>query len=132
MVNWLFWVFGVGNRYEIEEWREDFRAEQEARIERDRPVIAAQAEAKQKQEAKAAQKEYKFTVLLEGVHEITRDMEEKLASWGCKDALVYYKPEGFGKVFLQFRRRADTCVDAVRSAKEDVKDAGYDCTVVGV
>jgi hypothetical protein len=68
-----------------------------------------------------------FTLILDGVPELTDDMTDALYEAGCDDALVGSRD---GVIFLDFTRQAVSLQEAVRSAISDVQAAGVSTKVV--
>jgi hypothetical protein len=66
-------------------------------------------------------KRYTFTILLDGIREVTEKLETALYEAGCDDALLW---KSKGRVGLDFTRRAKSKKEAVTSAKKDIERAG--------
>jgi hypothetical protein len=66
-------------------------------------------------------KKYTFTILLEGVAELTQALETALYEAGCEDALPW---KSKGKVGLDFTRAAKSKHAAIQSALRDIRRAG--------
>ncbi|MEX2121371.1 MAG: hypothetical protein WD847_17390 [Pirellulales bacterium] len=64
---------------------------------------------------------YSFTLLLEGVNEITDDLERVLYDAGCDDALLSASED---EVSLDFDREASSMFEAIRSAIHAVETCG--------
>jgi len=64
--------------------------------------------------------EYDFTLLFDGVSEITDDIERSLFEAGCDDATLSMRS---GRLYLTFSRRAQSMKDAIASAMNDVRKA---------
>lgn len=73
--------------------------------------------------------EYDFSLLLEGVYEVNRNVEDALFEAGCDDATISVR---FGRVFLNFSRSAQSLSAAVVSAICNVRDARIGATVLRV
>ncbi len=65
-------------------------------------------------------REYDFTLLLDGVSEIDAELEDALFEAGCSDATISMR---FGRVYLMFTRNATSMKDAVLSSIHNVRDA---------
>src|SRR5262249_9663020 len=65
---------------------------------------------------------HEFTLVLTGVTELTRELEYALFEAGCDDATLCLQG---GRVYLDFNRAGSTLEEAVASALEDVRRAGY-------
>jgi len=72
---------------------------------------------------------YSFVLLLEGVDEVTPNIEDALAAAGCTDALLGKRN---GRVYLDFDRSASSAEDAVLSAIRDAESAGIGARVLRV
>lgn len=70
-----------------------------------------------------------FTVILEGVEELSDRIENTLAEAGCGDASPI---RGEGVIYLKFDREAETLSGAVASAIDDVEAAGYRIASIGI
>lgn len=71
---------------------------------------------------------YKFTLVIKGVHEISTDLENTLYESGCDDTLIH---SNNGAVFLEFGRFAKSLEEAVQTAIKDVeKSKIYEVAVV--
>lgn len=64
--------------------------------------------------------EFEFTLLLDGISEITDEFEDAVFEAGCNDCTI---SERMGRVFVTFARRADSLKDAVVSAIQDLRRA---------
>lgn len=71
-------------------------------------------------------KTYQFTLLLDGINEITSNLEDALFEAGCNDALINYKN---GVVYLNFDREGDNLEQAIISAIKAVESIKTDTTV---
>ncbi|MGE3999293.1 MAG: helix-turn-helix domain-containing protein [Planctomycetaceae bacterium] len=74
-------------------------------------------------------REFDFTLVLSGLSAADRDAEEKLFNSGCDDATLSFRS---GRPFVTFTRAAASLKDAILSAIEDVKKAGFDVLRVDV
>jgi hypothetical protein len=72
-------------------------------------------------ENKSAVGTYAFTVILEGLRDITQDLEDRLFEAGCDDASL---GRCDGVVSLQFDRDSDSLAEAIGSAVRDITSAG--------
>lgn len=75
------------------------------------------------------QKEFEFTLLLDGPGRITRKVEDALFRAGCDDATISIRS---GRMRLTFSRSAPSLKDAILSAIRDVRASGIGATVVRV
>ena len=78
---------------------------------------------------RGAKREYDFTLLLDGIAEITTEVENALFEAGCDDATINVR---FGRVYLMFTREAASIKDAVISAIHNVRDAEIGVKVLRV
>jgi hypothetical protein len=67
-------------------------------------------------------KTHSFTLLIENVDEITIEMANKLYEAGCDDGSLHSRD---GHVYVDFDRKAPTLHDAIKSAQQDVGEAGF-------
>jgi len=75
-------------------------------------------------------KHHEFTLLLDGVSEITDELADAIYRAGCDDALLGIEN---GKAYLDFSREADSPMNAIVSAVLAVENAGIPgLKVVGV
>ncbi|HEX7376396.1 MAG TPA: hypothetical protein VF278_04755 [Pirellulales bacterium] len=65
---------------------------------------------------------YSFTVILDGLVDITQDLEDRLYEAGCDDALLSCTN---GVVYLEFDREAESLAEAIGSAVRDITAAGF-------
>jgi len=79
--------------------------------------------------SRSSQREYDFTLLLEGISEINAEVEDALFEAGCDDATINVR---FGRVYLMFSREAASIKDAVISAIRNVRDAAIGADVLRV
>lgn len=75
-----------------------------------------------------AMKTHQFTVILSGISELADDTANVLYEAGCDDATVCARN---GTVYVHFDRDAPSLDDALRSAIDDVRSAGYQVARVG-
>lgn len=72
---------------------------------------------------------YEFTLILAASLELTEDIADALFAAGCDDGT----PGTCNGVFsIDFHREAASLEDAIRSAIEDVRTAGYDVARVEI
>lgn len=65
---------------------------------------------------------YEFTIILGGIDELTDDAANRLFEAGCSDG----SPGQFaGECLVDFDRTAPTLEDAIRSAIENIRTAGF-------
>lgn len=65
---------------------------------------------------------YEFTIFLNGIDELTDDAADRLFEAGCNDG----SPGQFeGECFVDFDRNAVTLEDAIRSANDNIRAAGF-------
>ena len=69
--------------------------------------------------------EYKFTLTLSGVHELTPEVLDAFYEAGCDDALIGMRN---GVAYADFCRESASLSDAVLSATQDVRTAGFGAT----
>jgi hypothetical protein len=102
-------------------------------------VIAAMPEADQRAAKKLAETiiareysspgesvEFEFTLILDGVFQLTPEVMDAFDAAGCTDALLSRRD---GVVSMDFVRAAPTMQDAVTSAIREVEGAGIDARV---
>lgn len=78
---------------------------------------------------KACESEHDFTLVLDGVCELTEEVEDALFEAGCDDATLSVRHR---RAFLTFSRVAESLRDAILSAIRDVKKAGIGAEVLRV
>ena len=66
-------------------------------------------------------REYTFTIILDGIAELTQGLETALFEAGCDDALLW---KSKGKIGLDFTRSANAKKEANQSAIKDIRRAG--------
>ncbi len=76
-----------------------------------------------------SQREYDFTLLLDGISELNAELENALFEAGCDDATINVR---FGRVYLMFSREAASIKDAVISAIRNVGSAAIGARVLRV
>jgi hypothetical protein len=70
---------------------------------------------------KIREREYDFTLILDGIADLTPEVEDALFEAGCDDATLSLR---CGRAYLTFSRAAVTLADAILSAIQDVHKAG--------
>lgn len=75
------------------------------------------------------QNEYDFTLLLDGINQITPEVENALYKAGCDDATISIR---YGRMYLTFTRAANSFRNAVISAIKDVRKSKIGATVLRV
>ena len=65
---------------------------------------------------------FSFTVILEGLSDISEDLENRLFEAGCDDTLLCCTN---GVVYLEFDREAGSLAEAIGRAVQDITAAGY-------
>jgi hypothetical protein len=73
--------------------------------------------------------EHDFILVLDGITEITRTIEDALFQAGCDDATISSRS---GRVFLSFTRGSPSLLDAILSAIRDVEAAEIGATILRV
>ncbi len=74
-------------------------------------------------------KEFDFTLVLSGLSASDSGVEDKLFVSGCDDATLSFRS---GRPFLTFSREHDSLKDAILSAVDDVRKAGFDVLRVDI
>ncbi len=74
-------------------------------------------------------REFDFTLLLDGINELSTDVEDALFEAGCDDATISIRS---GRMYLTFSRSAASLKDAILSAIQDVRKSGIAATVLRV
>jgi hypothetical protein len=74
-------------------------------------------------------KTYHFTLILTGPLELTEDIADALFEAGCDDGTPGTCNEAFS---IDFHREASSLEEAIRSAIENVRTAGYDVSRVEI
>jgi len=77
----------------------------------------------------AKQAEYDFSLVLEGVEQITQQVEDALFVAGCDDSTLSRR---HGRLYLTFTRQASSLKDAIISAIKQVRSAGIGARVLRV
>lgn len=72
---------------------------------------------------------FEFTLVLDGVDEKTKNLEDKLFEAGCDDALINFRN---GTVYLDFDREEDSLENAVLSAIQAVESCGLGAKVIRI
>lgn len=65
-------------------------------------------------------KEYEFSLIIRGVAQLTRELEDALFEAGCDDATLSIQ---YGCLYAQFARQSPSLYEAILSAIENVKKA---------
>jgi hypothetical protein len=78
---------------------------------------------------KVREREHDFTLILDGITDLTAEVEDALFEAGCDDATLNLR---CGRAYLTFSRAAATLADAVLSAIQDVQKAGIGARVLRV
>lgn len=73
--------------------------------------------------------EFDFALVIDGVPELTTDIEDVLFEAGCDDATLTIR---YGRLFMEFSRSAPSVKDAILSAIHDVRKAGVGAVVLRV
>ncbi len=73
-----------------------------------------------------ARNKFNFTLVLDNVFDVTEEMEDRLFNSGCDDCTIILRS---GRVCLDFVRTADSFLDAVVSAIENIGNARIGATV---
>lgn len=79
--------------------------------------------------AQNCEREYDFALILDGVRELTTDVEDALFEAGCDDATLSVQ---YGCICMEFARSALTLKDAILSAIRDVRKANIGAVVLRV
>lgn len=74
-------------------------------------------------------REYEFSLILSGVHELTREVEDALFEAGCDDSTLSLQ---YGCIYMEFSRPAESLKAAILSAIRDVRKSGIGADVVRV
>lgn len=77
----------------------------------------------------APRKEFDFTLILTGVHELSRSVEDALYEAGCADATLCLR---YGRIYADFGRESSSLQQAVLSAIQDVRRANIGADVLRV
>lgn len=70
--------------------------------------------------------QHDFTIILEGIEEITPEIEDALFAAGCDDATICARGR---KVYLMFFRDCSSRVQAIQSAIKEIQGARLGCTI---
>ncbi len=76
-----------------------------------------------------AKREHDFTLVLSGISELTREVQDAFFEAGCDDATLSMR---CGRPFLTFSRTAPSLKDAILSAISDVKKANIGAEVLRI
>ena len=74
-------------------------------------------------------KTFNFTLVLHGVNESIKGLEDALFEAGCDDALINFRN---GMVYLDFDRNSSSLDEAVNSAIQQVKNLPFDISAAHV
>jgi hypothetical protein len=74
-------------------------------------------------------REFDFSLVLSGVHELTTEVEDALFEAGCDDATLSVR---YGNLCLEFSRAANSFLEAILSAIQDVRKANIGADVARV
>jgi hypothetical protein len=77
----------------------------------------------------ASNREFDFTLVLDGVSELTESIETALFEAGCDDATISMRS---GRIFLSFSRKSPSLKEAVISAIRDVAKASIGAVVLRI
>jgi hypothetical protein len=77
----------------------------------------------------ACDREHDFTLVLNGITDLTPEVQDALFEAGCNDATLSMRS---GRPFLTFSRTAPTLKDALLSAINDVKKANVGAEVIRI
>lgn len=83
----------------------------------------------EKNKSQVYAQEYDFALIVDGVGELNREVEDSLFNGGCDDATLSIQ---YGYLYMQFSRSADSYKDAIISAIKDVQRSGISARVVRV
>jgi len=78
---------------------------------------------------KPCETEHDFALIVDGVSELTQDVEDALFNTGCDDATLSMQ---YGLLYLEFSRSANSLEEAILSAIRDVQNAGLEAVVLRV
>jgi len=78
---------------------------------------------------KTSNREHEFTLVLDGVSELTQRVEDALFEAGCDDGTVSLRS---GRIFLTFSREAASLKEAIISAIRDVNNANIGAVVLRI
>ncbi len=73
--------------------------------------------------------EFDFTLLLDGISQVSTEVEDSLFAAGCDDATISVRA---GRVYLTFCRTAASLKDAIFSAIKNIRESGIGATVLRV
>ena len=73
--------------------------------------------------------EFDFTLLLDGISQVSTEVEDSLFAAGCDDATISVRA---GRVYLTFSRTAASLKDAILSAIKNVREADVGAMVLRV
>jgi hypothetical protein len=75
---------------------------------------------------RVCEREFDFALILVGVNELTREVEDALFEAGCDDATLSIQ---YGLLYMEFSRAAPSLKDAILSAIRDVRKANIGADV---
>jgi hypothetical protein len=75
------------------------------------------------------EREFEFALVVGGVPELTRDVEDALFNAGCDDATLSIQ---YGQLYVEFSRSAKSIDEAILSAIRNVRDAKIGAEVLRV
>lgn len=78
---------------------------------------------------KNSSRDYDFTLVIDGVRELTSNIENALYEAGCDDATFGLQ---YGRLYGEFSRRASSLKEAILSAVQNISKAKIGATVVRV
>ena len=81
------------------------------------------------QTSQECEREYDFALIVDGVHELTSEIEDALFTGGCDDATLSIQ---YGLLYVEFSRRAASLQDAIVSAIHQVQDGLKGAEVIRV
>src|SRR5437762_1349528 len=93
------------------------------------PSLISRGKAMARTATEPKKRVWTFTIILDGVPELTDEVADALYEAGCDDALVGSRD---GVVFLDFDREANSFQDAVVSAMTAVESAGIGARVIRI
>ncbi len=73
--------------------------------------------------------EFDFTLLLDGINQVSSEVEDSLFAAGCDDATISMRA---GRVYLTFCRTAASLKDAILSAIKNVRESDIGATVLRI
>lgn len=79
--------------------------------------------------AQISEREFDFALIVGGVSDLTQEVEDALFEAGCDDATLSIQ---YGRLYLEFSRRAQSLEEAIVSAIQDVQKAGIGAQILQV